>query len=771
MTTSVELQLAAALRQAASLYESGQWAHCEQVCAFMLNLRPDHFEALNLSGIVAAQSGRLDDAARRLGRAIAVKPGDAAAHNNYGLVLLATGRPLDALACFTRALELQSDYADAYNNRGNALRELGRWDEALQSYEHAIALQPDNALAHNNRGLALHHLKRTEEALVAYECASRLAPQFADPYCNRGDALHALGRLDEALRDLDRALVLSPDFADALNNRGTVLLDLRRPAEALATFDQALQLTPGSADAHNNRGNALQVLSRLPEAVASYDRALEIKAEFVAAHYNRANALARVNRLEEAVDSYGRALAVDPGYPYALGTWLFCKARLCDWRDWDSARGALADAIGQGKAVVKALHLQALSASEALLRRAAEIEVRHDFPRNSTLATPSWPSPGDKIRVGYFSADFRVHPVGILTAEVFARHDRSRFDIVAFSSGPNTGDEQRRRLEPLFDRFIDVRQKSDLEIATLARQLKLDIAVDLSGLTDDARPGVFALRAAPVQVGMIGFAGTLTPDLVDYLVADLTVIPPGSRHHYGEKLVYLPHSYLVNDTTRPISDRRFSRSELGLPEAGFVFCCFNNSYKLSPAVFGCWMRVLARVPGSVLWLANGPSAMVENLRREAELRGVRGDRLVFAERLPSLPEHLARHRAADLALDTLPFNGHTTTIDALWAGLPVVTCTGTTFPGRVATSLLRAIGLPDLVTVNLEQYEDLAVGLASDPERLSKIRRTLGEHRLTTPLFDTATYTRNLEAAYLGIHQRRLAGLAADDLYPGVNNS
>jgi len=770
MADAVESQLAAAMRQAAALYDSGQWAQCEQVCKLVLDVRSNHFEALNLSGIIAAQTGRAKEAARRLGRAVAIKPGDAGAHNNYGLALLAAGRPDKALGSFTHALRLAPSSAEAHNNHGNALRELGRWDEALGSYDRAIALKPDVALAHNNRGLALNHLGRVNEALGSYDLALKHAPDFADAHCNRGDALHLLGRLDDALRSFDRAIALAPDFASAFNNRGALLLDLRRPIEALADWDRALQLTPHSTNAHNNCGNVLQFLSRLPEAVASYDAAIAIEPDFVAAHQNRANALTRMNRLPEAVNGYGRVLTLDRHYKYAYGTWLFTKARLCDWEHWETDRATLAELIDTGKPVVKAFHLQALSDSEALLKRAAEIEVHNDYPRNPSLGPLIRRPPGGKIRIGYFSADFRVHPVGILTAGLFAAHDRSRFELIAFSSGPNTQDDLRRRLEQSFDQFIDVRLKSDLGIAALARRLQIDIAVDLSGLTEDSRPGAFALRAAPVQVGMIGFAGTMTPDLVDYLVADRTVIPPDSRGHFGEKIIYLPQTYLVNDATRPIAERPLSRAEFGLPDAGFVFCCFNNSYKLTPPLFSRWMRLLTRLPGSVLWLSTGSSEMIGNLRREAQSRGVGGERLVFAERTQSLADHLVRHRLAGLALDTLPFNGHSTTIDALWAGLPVVTCTGTTFPGRVATSLLGAIGLPELVTGNPDEYEELALQLASNPERLAAIRRRLEEHRLTTPLFDTKAYARSLEAAYVEIHRRYLAGLPPDDIQAGVKN-
>ena len=752
------------MRQATSLYDTGQWARSEQLCKVILGTRANYVDALNISGIIAAQTGRIHEAAQLLGRAVLVRPNDASAQNNYGNVLLALGRADDALESFSRALGVDPGYSEAHNNRGNALRELNRWADALESYDRALGIRPDFAVAHNNRGLALYHLGRVREALEGYERALSLAPDFADAHCNRGDALHTLRRLDEAMQSYDRALAIAPDFASAYNNRGVVLLDLHRPIDALDSHERALKLDPQSAEAHNNRGNVLQYLSRLPEAVESYERAIGIKSDFAAAHNNRGNALTRMNRLDAALDSFERALSLDPGYEWLYGTRLFMKARLCDWKNWAEERRALAAGIENGNRVVRPFDVQALTDSETLLRRAVEIYVQSQCPPNPALGPIRRRLSAGKIRVGYFSGDFRIHPVAILSAGLFAAHDRSRFEITAFSSGPNTQDELRRRMEQAFDRFVDVRMKSDREIALLARQLELDIAVDLSGLTEDARPGVFALRAAPVQIGLIGFPGTTTADLVDYLIADRTVIPEASRRHYGEKTIYMPHTYLVNDSTRLISDRQFSRSELGLPDTGFVFCCFNNSYKITPDMFDRWMRILARVGGSVLWLSGGSPMMTQNLRREAEARGIRAERLVFAERTPSLSEHLARHRAAGLGLDTLPFNGHSTTIDALWAGLPVLTCAGNTFPGRVAASVLGAIGLPELIAESQEHYEELAADLALHPERLEEIQRKLADHRLTTPLFDTRLYTRHLESAYSEVHKRSVAGLSVEDI-------
>jgi predicted O-linked N-acetylglucosamine transferase (SPINDLY family) len=352
-------------------------------------------------------------------------------------------------------------------------------------------------------------------------------------------------------------------------------------------------------------------------------------------------------------------------------------------------------------------------------------------------------------------------------AELFERHDRAKFEWVAFSFGPDAKDEMRKRVSTAFDRFIDVRNRSDMDIAHLSRSLEIDIAVDLKGFTYDMRVGIFSYRAAPVQVGYLGYPGTMGAAYIDYLIADGTLIPQSSQQHYSEKIAYLPNSYQVNDRKRAIADKAFTRRELGLPDAGFVFCCFNDSYKITPHTFNGWMRILKRVPESVLWLLEGNRAAGDHFRKLAEQSGVSAQRLIFATRLP-LAEHLARHRTADLFLDTFPCNAHTTGSDALWAGLPLLTCMGEAFASRVAASLLNAIDLPELITTTQEQYEALAVELATDAERLGQIRRKLQSNRLNAPLFDSELFARHIENAYSQMYERYQADLPPEHIHVGT---
>jgi protein O-GlcNAc transferase len=789
---------ARAMQQAGVYYGSGQWALAEQLCRSILTARPDDFGALSLLGMIAAQTSRTSEAAGLLEHAIRIRPEHPGAANSYGNVLIDLGDFERALASFDRALRSLPKSAEICFNRGNALRALKRFDEALASYERAIELKADFAEAHNNRGLSLWELKRTSEALACYEQAARLQPSFAEAHYNCGNVLADEGRFDEALASFERALQLKPDHAQAYGNRGKVLLELNRFEEALegceravrinpdkaeahnsrgvallrlhrldealASFERALQLKPDYAQAYCNRGNALQSLNRFDEALASCERALQLKPDYADAHCNRGNALKQLLRVAEALEDYERALRINGDGAWLYGIWMHLRMQLCEWSAYGAHLAALFERVKQGKRTAAPFVVVTLTDSLALQRRAAQ--AWGETCRASSSALPPLATRGRRarIRVGYYSADFHDHATAYLAAELFERHDRNRFEVVAFSFGPDASDAMRGRLIAAFDRFVDVRARSEREIALLSRQLEIDIAVDLKGHTGDARTGIFAHRAAPVQVNYLGYPGTMAVPYIDYLIADPVLIPPESRAYYTEKIVYLPDTYQVNDRKRRIAEHRFTREELGLPPAAFVYCCFNNAYKITPDVFAGWMRILGQVPGSVLWLLTDSERAVGNLRKEAEARGVDGARLLFASRC-SLPEHLARQRAADLFLDTLPCNAHTTASDALWVGLPVLTRMGESFVARVAASLLKAAGLPELITSTAEHYEALAVGLARDPGKLAAIKEKLQHNRLTAPLFDTALFAQHLELAYGQMYERYLAGLGPDDLW------
>jgi protein O-GlcNAc transferase len=740
---------------------------------------------------------RLPEALACYENAARIQPGLPEAHFNRANVLSDLGRKVEAIDSYQRALELRPLYAEAQNNCGNAQRDLGRFAQALESYNQALRIRPDDPLIAFNHGNALEALGRPEEALASYDRAQRLRPDFAEAHSNRASVLTVLGRFDEALAAYDRALVARPNFAGALSNRGNVLRQLGRFDASLESYRQALRLQPGDAEVwyncgnvlhdlrrldealegyaralalkpdhyetYVNRGNVLKDLRRLPEALESYQQALQIRADHADGHANRGNVLIELRRPAEALESYRRALEIRPDYPWLYGIWLHTRAQLAHWSDRRAEIAGLVERVAAQARATLPLTATLIVDSPALQRQAAEIWVHSACPASAALPPIEQRPRGGRIRVGYYSADFHAHATAFLMAGLIERHQRDEFEVIAFSFGAASEDDMRKRLAAAFDQFIDVRGKSDREVAELSRGLGIDIAVDLKGFTYDQRPGIFAHRAAPVQVSYLGYPGTMGAPYIDYLVADATLIPEETRPHYSEKIVYLPHSYQANDRHRQISEREFSRQELGLPPEGFVFCCFNNTYKITPEGFDIWMRLLREVPGSVLWLLEDDPTAPENLRAEARARGVDGGRLVFATRMP-LPEHLARHRAADLFLDTLPCNAHTTASDALWAGLPLLTRLGESFAARVAGTLLNAIGLPELITRTDAEYEAKALELARHPQRLGELRQKLLANRLTTPLFDTELFARHLEDAYRAMVERWQTGLAPEDI-------
>lgn len=762
------LTLPQAIQAIRAAYLSNDWAQAQRLCGLVLGAHPGNFDALNWLGIIAARSGRTEEAADLFARAAAVNPLDSSAHNNRGNVLRELRRYDEALDCYERALAIAPADAEALHNRGLVLLELTRFDDANASFERALALEPGLALTHYGSGLALKNLGRWTEALAAFERASELRPDFAEAFCEHGNVLQLLGRHEDALSSYGRSLAQAPRFAQALNCRGIALHELRLFRDALEDFDHALCIDPRIAELHLNRGHTLQALGRLDAALAGYERAIELQPDFAEAHNSRGNVLCRLSRFEEAIGSYDSAAGPAAVVDWLCGNRLFAMLQICRWTGLRESLAAIVRQIAAGGRAVQPFTALCALASPESQRRAAEIFAAA-WPaaaRNPAANAPH--GRRGRMIIGYYSADFHEHATALLMASLFESHDRRKFELVAFSFGPDRPGPMRARLSAAFDRFIDVGGASDREVARMSRDIGIDIAVDLKGYTDGHRMGIFANRAAPIQASYLGFPGTTGAPFMDYLIADRIVVPPENMRHFSEKLVYLPHSYYPtsyrSDFAGELSPgHAASRAEQGLPPLGFVFCCFNNVSKIVPDTFDGWMRILAAVEGSVLWLLAGNETAAFNLRREAALRGVAGERLVFARRLP-FKEHLTRHRLAGLFLDTLPYNAHTTASDALWAGLPVLSRIGESFASRVAASLLHAVGLPELVATTPDEYESTAIGLARDPRLLAELRARLARNRLTMPLFDTNSLARHLEQAYESMIERHRTGLAPDDL-------
>ena len=580
-----------------------------------------------------------------------------------------------------------------------------------------------------------------------YPQKTKVLPEKLQVALSNAISLHQENDLDAAQNIYESILISHPKNFDALHLLGVIAYQKKNFSTSKELISKAISIHDSHAASHLHLGNSFQELGHLEEAKESFYKAIKLNPNYTVAHFNLGNVNTLLSLFQEANVNYSFAFKINPSYEYLFGVLIQTRMKICDWRDYEENVHELFNQIMNGQKATSCFPVLGLTDSLQLQHQAALTYTANMFPPDDSLGALPKRNRSGKIRLGYYSADLHNHATAYLMAELFERHDKSKFELFAFSFGPDTQDEMRARLLLAFDHFIDVRQQSDKSVAQLSRELGIDIAIDLKGYTTGARPRIFSYRVAPIQVSYLGYPGTLGANYIDYLIADSTLIPPESQAYYSEKIAYLPNSYQVNDRKRVISTRSFSKQELGLPEKGFVFCCFNNNFKITPSMLDTWVRILNAVEGSVLWLFEDNATAGRNLREQAAIRGLDPSRLVFAPRM-NLPDHLARHAAADLFLDTLPCNAHTTASDALWAGLPVLTCTGEAFASRVAASLLNAIDLPELVTINIKDYEDLAIELAQRTGMLKQIREKLARNRLTTPLFNTDLFASNIEALF-----------------------
>jgi protein O-GlcNAc transferase len=721
-----------------------------------LRLNPGVAETWNNRATALSDLKRYDEAIADFDKALKLQPNYAEAHCNKAKAFVNLKRFDEASATYDKALEISPDLAAAWLGRGEVQFQLHRYSEALVAYDKALAIDAASPEAWLGRGNANVELKRYEDAFVAYDKALALKPGFAKVWLGRGNGFFHLKRCDEALLAYDKASAAEPELAAAWLGRGNVLLEFGRYDDARRAYERALAFDSNFAEAFVGLGNVFNAFKRYNDALVTYDKALALKPDFAEAWHARGNIFVALQQYDRAFAAYDNAVKLNPNLDYSASLRLYAKLQLCDWTDLETETVQFLAKMRAGEELSEPFPLLAMPSlpGDQLQCATRRNKARPPFP--SLWRGEAYSH--DRIRVAYLSSEFREHAVGYLAVGLFEHHDKSRFEVTAISFEKGQDSEFCRRIRAAFEHFIDVSDQSDQEIASLVRQLEVDIAVDLNGFTRNARLGVLTCRPSPIQVNYLGYAGTMGADYYDYIIADQTVVPREQFEFYSEKIAWLPHSFLVNDATRPIALRTPTRRELGLPDEAFVFCCFNQPFKIGPAIFDVWMRLLRHVESSVLWLKDYGSAVTHNLRREAERRGVGPDRLIFASSVRGQPEHLARHRQADLFLDTLYYNAHTTASDALWAALPVVTCLGSTFAGRVGASLLHAVGLSELVTSSLEDYEILALRLARDPHLLASIKARLEHNRDKCPLFSSGLSAKYIEAAYTKMYQNHLSG-------------
>ena len=796
------LDVAAEIKRAVAAHQAGQLDVAEAGYRRVLAVMPDHPDALHLSGVVAHQTGDPETAVERIRRAIRINPDKALYHCNLGAALEARGDGDAAMAAYEDALARQPDHPDAHNRLGTAHYKGGRFAEAAAACRRAIEIRPEFPEALNNLGAALKSLGELDDAEDAYRKAVALRPEYAVGWNNLGVVLRERGAPDEAMACHRHALSLQPSLPDAHVNLGMALVDAGQVEAALGAYQQALELAPKNASAQNNLGNALKALGRMAEAEACYRRAVAIDPAFASAHnnlgtvlkergdtagavdcyrtalsirpdsagyaYNLGNTLRDSGDKASAVSAYRRALKADPGFADALNALVDQLQKDCDWESLESewprldalTDAALAAGNRPGETPYVNLCRHPDPARNLIVARAWSKDIARRVGGTGVTFPETARSENRKpITLGYLSADFRNHPVAHLMRGIFRRHDRDRFRICCYSYGKDDGSAYREGIRRDADRFVDLRAADHLEAARRIHDDGVDILVDLTGHTQDGRMEVCALRPAPVQVSFLGFPGTTGADFIDYLIADRAVVPEDHARHYHEALVRLPHSFLPADADQPVSAPAEGRSAFGLPESAVVFCSFNGGHKIEPVMFATWMEILRRVEGSVLWLSGMGEVPADNLRRAAVAAGTSPDRLIFARRVPDKADHLGRLALADLALDTRIYNGHTTTVDTLWAGVPVIACEGTHFASRVSAGALAAVGLSELVVSGPEDYTDLAVRLAGQPDARRRLRGKLASARQTAPLFDTDRFTRHLERAFVAIWERFSDGL------------
>jgi predicted O-linked N-acetylglucosamine transferase (SPINDLY family) len=691
------------------------------------------------------QAGRLAEAERLYRQALDADEDSYPALHLMGVLRLQQGRAAEALTYIQRALGVQPNTPETLANYGIALEAAGRYAEALEAFEKVVNLDSNDSRAWNNRGALLSKVHRNEEALADLDRAVALDPLYTDAWMNRGATLMAVSRMEDALECFDRVLRLRPYHLEARNSRGLALQAMGQAGHSLAEFDRVLKEKPNHLRALINRATVLGAMGRVDEELQGYDRALEAQPDMAEALIGRAYGLRTQKKdLAGAIAAQERAVVIQPDYPYARGDLVHMKMLAADWRDLAGELAVLNQGVHEGKRVVNPYVYQGLSSSPADLLASAKIYTQDKYP--------PVPFPRQrrrqhgKIRLGYLSSDFRAQATMHLSAGLFEHHDRSRFEVIGFDNSPEDGSPMRRRVIAAFDKFVPIQTLSDRAAGHLVTADEIDILVNLNGYFGTPRMGVCAHRPALLQVNYLGFPGSLGAEYMDYILADAEVIPGGEEQFYSEKVVRLPNSYQINDALRP-RPAPTTRAAHGLKETDFVFCHFNYSYKLTPGIFAVWLRLLDSVPSSVLWLLESNPLFAANLRREAERAGIDPARLIFAPPIETAA-HLSRLALGDLFLDSLPCNAHTTASDALWAGLPLITCRGTAFAGRVAASLLHAVGLPELVTNSLDEYESLALALANDRKLLQSYRDRLTRDPTQLDLFDTARTTRQIEMAY-----------------------
>src|SRR3989338_3402456 len=711
--------LQAQLSRAAQYGQQGHFQEAEKICVELLKRFPNHPEALHLAGLAALQQQKIPAAIDFFQKAIRAQGKNPAFYNHLGVAYCYNQQVAEGLQAYGKAIQLNSSFAEAHLNLGIALAKAKRWEEAKQHDEKACALAPNNPIAWNELGNLYQVQGDLSQAVMAYQQALKINPHYAEGYYNLGMALRQQHQLEAAKTCYQKALALKPHYIEARNNLGTIFMDLEQASAGIEQFKQVLAENP----------------------------------HFIPAIKNLGDIYLRLDRYQEAIAVFKQGLSQQPDHLELLNAIVLALKNDAEWNELEVWQSALMTALQKALAAGELCHLSPFSAlslpfDQALCAKIAADHAHHTFQSIvPKVYSVYMTSKLRKLRIGYVTADFRDHPVGHLLPGVLEHNDRAQFEIIAYSIGPEDHSTYRSRIKKACDQFIDLAQRSIADGVDRIRSDQVDILIDLMGYTNYAKPEIFAHRCAPIQIGYLGYPGTCGGSFLDYYIADPTALPETLGCHFSEKILYLPHAYFATDDHMAVAAEPPTRAECQLPEDVFVYCCFCTHYKLSLPAFNAWMKILAAVPNSVLWLFSRTESFEQNLRKIAMQQNISADRIIFAKR-ESKERHLARHRHADLFLDTFLYNAHTTAIDALWTGVPLITYLGQTMQSRVSAALLKAIDLPELITVSVEEYIEKAISYGRNKDAHAALKQKLQDHILTTPLFNTAGYTRDLEKAY-----------------------
>lgn len=755
-----------AFQQAIQDHQAGRLQQAESIYRAILAADPQHVNAIQMLGVIATQVGQHQAAYELLVQAANLAPFQADIYCNLGSVSEKLGDFEKALALYTKALELNPLYAEAHNNHGLVLRRFGHLAAAEKSLERALELKPNYPDAYNNYSIILSDQGKCDQAARMAKRATELRPTFIEAYNNWGIALMKSGKYPEAIEAYQHAIELNPNFTLTYNNLGNVLVEQGALDDAIQCYHQALSIDPNYADAYCNLGSAFQERGQMEAAVDAFQRALELAPTHASTHYNLGRSLQYLGRHEESIAALEQAIKLRENYGEAAGMLMNQHMSSCDWPRLEVFSQWLLDQKAKGKNVdlIVPFYFQGpdgpataeeqLHAAQRWVARTCNVasQLRFVHPHQPDLIRPR-----SKLKLGYLSSDLHCHATAWLMTELIELHDRERFEVIAYSYGVDDRSPMRRRIVNAFDRFVEVGHEAFAKTAQRIYDDQIDILIDLKGYTEAGRTKILAFRPAPIQVSYLGFPATMGADFIDYLIVDEFIAPLAYQPYYSERLVHLPGCYQVNDSTQKVSTETPTRSECGLPDKAFVFCSFNANYKINRDMFDVWMRLLTAVPESVLWLIEATPHASENIYRAAEVRGIARKRIVFAPQRPLL-EHLPRYRLADLFIDTFPVNAHTTASDALRMELPLVTLAGQTFASRVAGSLLRAVGLDELIAYRIEDYETLCRELALQPERLRLTSEKLKTNLRHSKLYDGKSFARNLERAYQSMWNQYSSG-------------